>query len=69
EAKVQWEGLEPKDLAYLKDADNILVPSADALSQAVEQAKTSSLLINDSLHNLTEDVFNSAVREGNSIRL
>ena len=68
-ANEQWKALEPKIQTYLKDADNIMVPSADALTQAVEQAKTSSLLINDSLDNLTDDVFSSAEREASTIRL
>ena len=68
-ANEQWKALEPKIQAYLKDADNIMVSSADDLTQAVEQAKTSSLLINDSLDNLTNDVFNSAEREASTIRL
>ena len=68
-ANEQWALLEPKIQTYLKDADNIMVPSADTLTQAVEQAKTSSLLINDSLDNLTNDVFNSAEREASTIRL
>ena len=68
-ANEQWKALEPKIQTYLKDADNIMVPSADALTQAVEQAKTSSLLINDSLDNLTNDVFNTAENEADTIRL
>ncbi|MGP4118975.1 ATP-binding protein [Psychrobacter aquimaris] len=68
-ANEQWKALEPKIQAYLKDADNIMVSSEDDLTQAVEQAKTSSLLINDSLDTLTKDVFNSAEREASTIRL
>ncbi|MGR3899015.1 chemotaxis protein CheA [Psychrobacter sp. 1176_08] len=68
-ANEQWKALEPKIQTYLKDADNIMVPSTDALTQAVEQAKTSSLLMNDSLDNLTDDVFNSAESEASTIRL
>ncbi|MGP5550506.1 ATP-binding protein [Psychrobacter namhaensis] len=68
-ANEQWQALEPKIQTYLKDADNVMVPSADALTQAVEQAKTSSLFINDSLDNLTKDVFNSAERQATTIRL
>ncbi|NYR09857.1 ATP-binding protein [Psychrobacter sp. BI730] len=68
-ANEQWKTLEPKIQAYLKDADNVMVPSADELTQAVEQAKTSSLFINDSLDNLTKDVFNSAERQATTIRL
>ncbi|WP_201549026.1 ATP-binding protein [Psychrobacter fjordensis] len=68
-ADEQWKALEPKIQTYLKDADNIMVSSEDDLAQAVEQAKTSSLFINDSLDNLTKDVFNSAERQANRIRL
>lgn len=68
-ANEQWQALEPKIQAYLKDADNIMVASADDLTRAVEQAKTSSLLINDSLDNLTDDVFSSAERQATTIRL
>ena len=68
-ADEQWKALEPKIQTYLKDADNIMVSSEDELAQAVEQAKTSSLFINDSLDNLTKDVFNSAERQANRIRL
>ncbi len=68
-ANEQWKALEPKIQAYLKDADNIMVSSADELTQAVEQAKTSSLLMNESLDSLTNDVFNSAEREASTIRL
>lgn len=68
-ANEQWKVLEPRIQAYLKDADNIMVSSEDDLTQAVEQAKTSSLLINDSLDSLTKDVFNSAERQATTIRL
>ncbi|PYE40733.1 ATP-binding protein [Psychrobacter fozii] len=68
-ADEQWKALEPKIQTYLKDADNIMVSSEDDLAQAVEQAKTSSLFINDSLDNLTKDVFNSAERQATTIRL
>ena len=68
-ANKQWQLLEPKIQTYLQDADNIMVDSADELTQAVEQAKTSSLLINDSLDQLTDDVFTSAERQANTIRL
>ena len=68
-ANEQWKALEPKIQTYLKDADNIMVTSADELTQAVEQAKTSSLFINDSLDNLTKDVFDSAQRQATTIRL
>ncbi|MGO2504599.1 MAG: ATP-binding protein [Psychrobacter alimentarius] len=68
-ANEQWKALEPKIQAYLENADNVMVPSADDLTQAVEQAKTSSLLMNDSLDSLTNEVFNSAESEASTIRL
>ena len=68
-ANEQWLLLEPKIKNYLKDADNIMVDSSDKLIQAVEQAKTSSLLINDSLDQLTDEVFINAERQANTIRL
>lgn len=68
-ANEQWLLLEPKIQNYLKDADNIMVDSSDELIQAVEQAKTSSLLINDSLDQLTNEVFINAERQANTIRL
>ena len=68
-ANEQWQLLEPKIQNYLKDADNIMVDSSDELIQAVEQAKTSSLLINDSLDQLTDEVFINAERQADTIRL
>ena len=68
-ANEQWLLLEPKIQNYLKDADNIMVDSSDNLTQAVEQAKTSSLLINDSLDQLTNEVFINAERQADTIRL
>ena len=68
-ANEQWLLLEPKIQNYLKDADNIMVDSSDELIQAVEQAKTSSLLINDSLDQLTNEVFINAERQADTIRL
>lgn len=69
EAKEQWNVLEPKTQTYLKDANNIMVSSADELAQAVDQAKTSSLFINESLDKLTRDVFSNAERQATTIRL
>ncbi|WP_296244705.1 MULTISPECIES: ATP-binding protein [unclassified Psychrobacter] len=68
-ANEQWQLLEPKIQAYLKDADNVMVDSSDNLTQAVEQAKTSSLFINESLDQLTDEVFINAERQANTIRL
>lgn len=69
EANNEWRLLEPKIQAYLKDADNVMVDSSDNLTQAVEQAKTSSLFINESLDQLTDEVFINAERQANTIRL
>jgi len=68
-ANEQWQLLEPRIETYLKDADNVLVDSSDDLTQAVEQAKTSSLLMNESLDDLTNEVFDDAERQANTIRL
>ncbi len=68
-ANQQWQLLEPRIETYLKDADNVLVDSSDDLTQAVEQAKTSSLLMNESLDGLTNEVFDDAERQANTIRL
>ncbi|WP_201565870.1 ATP-binding protein [Psychrobacter immobilis] len=68
-ANEQWQLLEPKIQSYLKDADNIMVDSSDELIQAVEQAKTSSLFINESLDQLTDEVFINAERQADTIRL
>ena len=68
-ANQQWQLLEPRIETYLKDADNVLVDSSDDLTQAVEQAKTSSLLMNESLDDLTNEVFDDAERQANTIRL
>lgn len=68
-ANEQWQLLEPKIQSYLKDADNIMVDSSDDLIQAVEQAKTSSLFINESLDQLTDEVFINAERQADTIRL
>ena len=65
----EWKLLEPKIQAYLKDADNVMVDSSDNLTQAVEQAKTSSLFINESLDQLTNEVFINAERQADTIRL
>ena len=69
EANNEWRLLEPKIQAYLKDADNVMVDSSDNLTQAVEQAKTSSLFINESLDQLTDEVFINAERQADTIRL
>ncbi|MDO4426981.1 MAG: ATP-binding protein [Moraxella sp.] len=68
-AEAQWALLSPKIDAYLKDADNVLVDSSDELVQAANQAKTSSLRINESLDALVADTAASTAAQANTIRL
>lgn len=53
----QWATLEPKVKNYLAVAKDITKDSATPLAIAVEQAKISSLSINESLQNLTTQAF------------
>ncbi len=69
ETQAQWLLLKPKVDDYLKVASNIQVDSSTALWVAGEQAKTSSLAMNDSLQNLTDNVFGRAEAQANTIRL
>lgn len=68
-SKQEWQKLQPRIAAYLDGADDIRVDSSNDLAQAYEQAKTSSLLMNDALSDLTREVFNSAERQAATIRL
>lgn len=67
--KQEWLQLKPKVEDYLKIASNIQADSSTALSVAGEQAKTSSLAMNDSLEKLTDSVFKKAEAQANRIRL
>lgn len=67
-AKEQWSLLSPKVNTYLESADDIFIDSSDDLSLAVDQAKTSSLFINEALDDLTKDVFAESQREADIIR-
>ena len=69
EARGEWNTLKPLIVNYLETAGDIRIDSSDELALAYEQAKTSSLLINDSLDNLTRDVFSNAERQATTIRL
>ncbi|MFW2178132.1 MULTISPECIES: ATP-binding protein [unclassified Moraxella] len=69
ETKDQWLQLKPKVEDYLKVANNIEADSSTALSVAGEQAKTSSLAMNDSLAKLTDSVYEKAENQANSIRM
>ncbi len=68
DSKAEWGKLSPKVDAYLEHARDITVDSSDDLTLAVDQAKTSSLLINNSLNHLVEDVVKSAQSEASKIR-
>ena len=64
----QWQQLKPKIQDYLKIATNITQDAAIPLSVASEQAKTSSLAMNDALGTLTQNVFDRADAQANTIR-
>ncbi|WP_367106568.1 ATP-binding protein [uncultured Psychrobacter sp.] len=68
-AQQEWSKLKPLIENYLDGADNILVDSSNELALAYEQAKTSSLLMNDSLDELTEEVYEASESQANLIRL
>lgn len=53
QAQAQWSLLEPKVSKYLANATNPQVDSSNDLMQAIYQARSSSLLIHDSLADLT----------------
>lgn len=56
EAQQDWSILKPLITNYLKDASEIRIDSSDELALAYEQAKTSSLRMNDALEQLTNEV-------------
>ncbi len=68
ETKQQWQLLKPKITDYLAGASDIMKDSAIPLSMAGEQAKTSSLSMNESLRNLTDATFEQAKTQANTIR-
>lgn len=69
EAQQDWDKLKPLITAYLKGASDIRIDSSDELALAYEQAKTSSLRMNDALDRLTSEVYNETERQANTIRL
>ena len=69
EAQQDWNKLKPLITAYLKGASDIRVDSSDELALAYEQAKTSSLRMNDALDKLTSEVYKETERQANTIRL
>lgn len=69
QTREQWEQLRPRVEDYLKVAKDLNVDAAPALNAANDQAKTSSLVMNDTLNTLTGTVYNRAQNEANLIRL
>lgn len=69
QAQQQWILLEPKIQAYLQNATNLEIDSADTLTQAVNQAKTSSLLIDESLSILVANTAQKANNQATTIRV
>ena len=69
QTREQWEQLRPRVDDYLKVARDLKVDAAPALNAANDQAKTSSLVMNDTLNTLTGTVYNRAQNEANLIRL
>lgn len=69
EAQQDWDKLKPLITAYLKGASDIRIDSSDELALAYEQAKTSSLRMNDALDRLTSEVYNETERQADTIRL
>lgn len=69
QTREQWEQLRPRVDDYLKVARDLNVDAAPALNAANDQAKTSSLVMNDTLNTLTGTVYNRAQNEANLIRL
>lgn len=67
--KSEWQQLKPKVDDYLKVAGNLQADSSTPLAVAGEQAKTSSLAMNDTLEQLTDTVFEKAEAQANQIRL
>ena len=69
EAQQDWSILKPLITNYLKDASEIRIDSSDELALAYEQAKTSSLRMNDALEQLTNEVYEETARQASTIRL
>lgn len=69
EAQQDWNNLKPLISDYLEGASDIRIDSSDELALAYEQAKTSSLRMNDALDRLTSEVYKETERQANTIRL
>lgn len=68
-ANKQWSLLKPRIEAYLKNADNPTHDSHNELQQAVDQARTSSLLMSTALDGLTIDIFADSQAQAKVLRL
>ena len=68
-AQQDWSELKPLIATYLEGAGDIRVDSSDELALAYEQAKTSSLSMNDALDQLTNEVYEETERQATTIRL
>ncbi|MBH0064082.1 ATP-binding protein [Psychrobacter sp. SZ93C1] len=68
-AQQDWSELKPLIAKYLEGAGDIRVDSSDELALAYEQAKTSSLSMNDALDQLTNEVYEETERQATTIRL
>ncbi|MBS9779999.1 MAG: Hpt domain-containing protein [Moraxellaceae bacterium] len=67
-AEEEWDKMHPKIHTYLEHVQDITFDSTDNLTIAVDQAKISSLRINQSLDTLVKDVVTTAQNEANTIR-
>lgn len=65
----QWNELKPVVNDYLKVADDITVDSSTLLGVATDQAKISTLTMNDSLFALTKGIYSQPATQLNTIRL
>lgn len=68
-AREQWDALKPRVDAYLAVAGDITADSSTPLRLAGEQAKVSSLAMNDALHDLTSNVTEVAETQARNIRI
>ncbi|WP_227429138.1 ATP-binding protein [Psychrobacter sp. I-STPA6b] len=69
QAQNEWNYLKPKVDDYLAIAGDIRKDSSTQLAIVGEQAKVSSLQINESLQDLSQDIFTDAANQANNIRL
>ena len=68
-AREQWNALKPRVEAYLAVAGDITADSSTPLRLAGEQAKISSLAMNDALHELTFSVTRAAETQAGKSRI